>query len=509
MKTLSQLVFNNTYSELPTTFGTAVTPQPLSDPFLVSVNPQVAEMLELDPQETQTNFFVDVFTGNEELAGTAPLAMKYTGHQFGHYNPDLGDGRGLLLGEILTSTNAKWDIHLKGSGKTPYSRQGDGRAVLRSSIREYLGSTALNGLGIKTTHALALLGSTTLVSREKMERGATLIRVAESHLRFGHFEYFFYTHQHSELKLLADYLIKHHFPDLLTTESEQKDKQTASPNQHNNIYASMLTRIVELTAQLIAGWQSVGFAHGVMNTDNMSVLGLTFDYGPFGFLDDYNPGYICNHSDYSGRYAFNQQPSIALWNLSALGYALTPLIDKEDVDAILNRYHLTLQRDYSARMRNKLGLIEKREEDTVLFSSLFELLQSQMVDYTLFFRTLSSISATDLSMSALPNSIERFEDLFSCIQPLETWLKAYAVRLNFEKDGDESRLEWMKQHNPKYILRNYLAQQAIDKAEDGDFTMIDELVQVLSSPFDEHPEFNQFADKPPYWGKKLEISCSS
>lgn len=523
MKTLSQLVFNNTYSELPITFGTAVTPQPLSDPFLVSVNPQVAEMLELDPLEAKTRLFIDTFTGNEQLAGTTPLAMKYTGHQFGHYNPDLGDGRGLLLGEVLTSTSAKWDIHLKGSGKTPYSRQGDGRAVLRSSIREYLGSAALNGLGIKTTHALALLGSTTLVSREKMERGATLIRVAESHLRFGHFEYLFYTHQHSELKLLADYLIKHHFPDLLVTEYEQEDKQATSPNQHPNIYANMFTRIVELTAQLIAGWQSVGFAHGVMNTDNMSILGLTFDYGPFGFLDDYNPDYICNHSDYSGRYAFNQQPSIALWNLSALGYALTPLIAKEDVDAILESYHRTLQRDYSAKMRNKLGLIEKREEDTAIFSSLFELLQSQMVDYTLFFRTLSTISADDLS-TKLPNSIERFDDLFSCTQPLEKWLKAYAARLTFEsyalknniydndtseKNGDAERLMRMNLHNPKYILRNYLAQQAIDKAEDGDFTMIDELLQVLSSPFDEHPEFNQFADKPPYWGKKLEISCSS
>ncbi len=227
----------------------------------------------------------------------------------------------------------------QGSGTTPYSRQGDGRAVLRSSIREYLGSAAMHGLGIRTTHALAVLSSTTPVYREQIERGTTLIRVAESHLRFGHFEYLFYSNQHAELKLLADYLIKHHFPDLQQQESD------STPNR----YAIMFHRIVSLTAEMIADWQSVGFAHGVMNTDNMSVLGLTFDYGPYGFLDDYNPGFICNHSDYSGRYAFNQQPSIALWNLSALGYALSPLIDKNLIDEALNTYQTQLQLHYSQK----------------------------------------------------------------------------------------------------------------------------------------------------------------
>ncbi|PSW06090.1 protein adenylyltransferase SelO [Photobacterium lipolyticum] len=515
MRTLSELVFHNTYSELPKAFGCLVTPQPLDNPFLVSVNPHVCELLELDPRQANTPCFINVFTGNSAFSGFSPLAMKYTGHQFGQYNPDLGDGRGLLMGEVLTSTGKKWDIHLKGSGMTPYSRQGDGRAVLRSSIREYLACAAMQGLGIKTTHALAILGSTTPVYREKVERGATLIRVAESHLRFGHFEYLFYTGQHAELKLLADYLIKQHFDDLYVQQElliHGKTDEHETEVAHKKIYAAMFQRIVDLTATMIANWQAAGFAHGVMNTDNMSVLGLTFDYGPYAFLDNYDPGFICNHSDYSGRYAFNQQPSIALWNLSALGYALSPLVEKDAIEQSLQGYQVQLQQQYSVTMRRKLGLIEKREEDTVLFSSLFDLLKSQAVDYTLFFRILSDIPLHELSTST-----DRFGDLFDCPRSLNIWLTAYATRLGFEikpfttvqKQDDEQRLLRMKKHNPKFILRNYLAQQAIDKAQDGDFLMIEQLLQVLGTPFDEHPEFNEFAAKPPYWSKELAISCSS
>ncbi|PSW21570.1 YdiU family protein [Photobacterium sanctipauli] len=492
MKTLTQLAFHNTYSTLPATFGTRVSPQPLDDPFLVSVNPLVCNMLELDPSDAQTPYFIDLFSGNDEHPSFDPIAMKYTGHQFGQYNPDLGDGRGLLLGEVLTSSGNKWDIHLKGSGLTPYSRQGDGRAVLRSSIREYLASAAMAGLGIKTTHALAVLSSCTPVYRERVECGATLIRVAESHLRFGHFEYLFYTHQHAELKQLADYLIQHHFPEL---NNEQNDELR---------YAAMFSKIVTLTAKMVADWQAVGFAHGVMNTDNMSMLGLTFDYGPYGFLDDYNPGFICNHSDYSGRYAFNQQPSIALWNLSALGYALTPIISKEHIDAGLSRYQVDLQREYSHNMRSKLGLVKRLKEDTDLFNQLFDLLSGQGADYTLFFRAISNIGKEELLTST-----NLFVPLFSRIEPVEQWLQAYKSRLDAEEQNDEARLTLMNQHNPKFILRNYLAQQAIDAAEQGDYTMIEKLLTVLATPFDEHAELDDLAQRPPEWGKHLEISCSS
>lgn len=493
MKKLSQLVFNNTYRQLPAIFGTPLSPQPLADPFLVSLNRQVCQWLELDPEQATSDDFINTFTGNDELPGFEPIAMKYTGHQFGQYNPDLGDGRGLLLGEIVTSQGKKWDLHLKGSGLTPYSRQGDGRAVLRSSIREYLASAAMEGLGIKTTHALAILSSSTPVYREAVERGATLIRVAESHLRFGHFEYLFYTNQHAELKILADYLIRHHFPDI---DAEASDDATR--------YSQMFQQIVARTAAMIADWQAVGFAHGVMNTDNMSVLGLTFDYGPYGFMDDYNPGYICNHSDYSGRYAFNQQPTIALWNLSALGYALTPLISKEAIDQALDRYQPILQSAYSQKMRDKLGLQQKREQDTPLFANLFQLMSDQGVDYTLFFRTLSAIPC-----QRLPAASHQFSTLFTDLTPLNIWLDHYAARLTHEHLSDPKRLALMRHSNPKYILRNYLAQQAIDKAEDGDFTMIEQLLVVLSAPFQEHPQFEHFADLPPAWGKVLEISCSS
>ena len=492
MKKLSELVFNNTYSTLPKSFGTFIQPQPLDDPFLVSVNPIVSEMLELDPAQAQTQYFIDLFTGNDDHPAMSPLAMKYTGHQFGQYNPDLGDGRGLLMGEVQTSSGKKWDIHLKGSGLTPYSRQGDGRAVLRSSIREYLASAAMAGLGIKTTHALAVLSSNTPVYRETVERGATLIRIAESHLRFGHFEYFFYTQQHTELKMLADYLITHHFPDI----NLQQDDTSR--------YSQMFNKIVSVTAEMIADWQAVGFAHGVMNTDNMSVLGLTFDYGPYGFLDDYEPGFICNHSDYSGRYAFNQQPTIALWNLSALGYALTPLIDKALLDQVLEQYQPILQKAYSAKMRAKLGLLEKLEEDTPLFSAMFDLLKSQRADFTLFFRTLSSIPYPELVTSG-----HLFENIVKDIAPLEAWLETYSHRLEKEILADEDRRDLMRSTNPKFILRNYLAQQAIEHAEKGDFAMIEQLMTVLQAPFDEHPELSHFAERPPEWGKKIEISCSS
>lgn len=488
MKTLSTLTFTNSYCDLPDSLGTRVTPQPLDSPFLVHFNPLVAEKLELTSITALDPSFVDIFSGNATLVGLSPLAMKYCGHQFGQYNPDLGDGRGLLLGDIITSNGRKWDLHLKGSGKTPYSRTGDGRAVLRSSIREYLASTAMEGLGIATTHALAIIGSETPVAREEIETAATLIRVAESHLRFGHFEYLFYSGQHAELQQLADYVIEHHFAELTTTDSP---------------YAEMFKQICHRTAIMIAAWQAVGFAHGVMNTDNMSILGLTFDYGPFGFLDDYDPHYICNHSDYSGRYAFDQQPSIALWNLSALGYALTPLLDKTEIDHGLEHYQHQLQQQYSHNMRQKLGLTLTNDVDSALFSDLLQLLQQHHVDYSLFFRTLSYITVTDL-----PHSCSLFSELFPCTSDLKKWLDRYQQRLLLEPN-DSQRLAVMQQHNPKYILRNYLAQQAIEKAQQGDYQLIDQLMTVLARPFDEHKNAEILAQLPPHWGKHLEISCSS
>ncbi|MFQ0975336.1 YdiU family protein [Vibrio campbellii] len=481
--------FTHRFSELPSAFFTYVTPQLLDNTRWVVWNGEFAQQFGLPA--TENDELLNVFSGQVDFAPFAPLAMKYAGHQFGVYNPDLGDGRGLLLAEMQHQDGTWFDIHLKGAGLTPYSRMGDGRAVLRSTIREYLCSEAMAGLGIPTTRALGMMDSDTPVYREKTEYGALLIRVAETHIRFGHFEHFFYTNQLAEQKLLADKVIEWHFPECLETEKP---------------YAAMFESIVEKTAEMIAYWQAYGFAHGVMNTDNMSILGQTFDYGPFGFLDDYDPNYICNHSDYQGRYAFEQQPRIALWNLSALAHSLSPLIQREDLEAALGKFEVRLSQKFSELMRAKLGLHTKVDEDGRLFEAMFELLNQNKADYTRFFRELSSLDV---------KSPQAVIDLFIDREAASAWVDLYLARCELEVDeygkrvSEETRCEKMRRVNPKYILRNYLAQLAIDKAEEGDFSEVNRLAELLKRPYEEQPQFDDYAKLPPEWGKKMEISCSS
>ncbi|EOD9421737.1 protein adenylyltransferase SelO [Vibrio campbellii] len=481
--------FTHRFSELPSAFFTYVTPQLLDNTRWVVWNGEFAQQFGLPA--TENDELLNVFSGQVDFAPFAPLAMKYAGHQFGVYNPDLGDGRGLLLAEMQHQDGTWFDIHLKGAGLTPYSRMGDGRAVLRSTIREYLCSEAMAGLGIPTTRALGMMDSDTPVYREKTEYGALLIRVAETHIRFGHFEHFFYTNQLAEQKLLADKVIEWHFPDCLEAEKP---------------YAAMFESIVEKTAEMIAYWQAYGFAHGVMNTDNMSILGQTFDYGPFGFLDDYDPNYICNHSDYQGRYAFEQQPRIALWNLSALAHSLSPLVQREDLEAALGKFEVRLSQKFSELMRAKLGLHTKVDEDGRLFEAMFELLNQNKADYTRFFRELSNLDV---------KSPQAVIDLFIDREAASAWVDLYLARCELEVDeygkrvSEETRCEKMRRVNPKYILRNYLAQLAIDKAEEGDFSEVNRLAELLKRPYEEQPEFDDYAKLPPEWGKKMEISCSS
>ncbi|MHA2829293.1 protein adenylyltransferase SelO [Vibrio harveyi] len=481
--------FTHRFSDLPSAFFTYVTPQPLDNTRWVVWNGELAKQFGLP--ESANEALLNVFAGQNEFASFAPLAMKYAGHQFGVYNPDLGDGRGLLLAEMQHQNGTWFDIHLKGAGLTPYSRMGDGRAVLRSTIREYLCSEAMVGLGIPTTRALGMMDSDTPVYREKMEYGALLIRIAETHIRFGHFEHFFYTNQLSEQKYLADKVIEWYFPDCLEVEKP---------------YAAMFETIVEKTSVMIAYWQAYGFAHGVMNTDNMSILGQTFDYGPFGFLDDYDPNYICNHSDYQGRYAFEQQPRIALWNLSALAHSLSPLVQREDLEAALGKFEMRLSQKFSELMRAKIGLLTKIEEDGRLFEAMFELLNQNKTDYTRFFRELSNLDV---------NSSQAVIDLFIDREAASAWVDLYLARCELEVDergecvSAETRCEKMRRANPKYILRNYLAQLAIDKAEEGDFSEVSRLAELLKRPYDEQPELDDYAKLPPEWGKKMEISCSS
>ncbi|MCE7730037.1 protein adenylyltransferase SelO [Vibrio campbellii] len=481
--------FTHRFSELPSAFFTYVTPQLLDNTRWVVWNGEFAQQFGLPA--TENDELLNVFSGQVDFAPFAPLAMKYAGHQFGVYNPDLGDGRGLLLAEMQHQDGTWFDIHLKGAGLTPYSRMGDGRAVLRSTIREYLCSEAMAGLGIPTTRALGMMDSDTPVYREKTEYGALLIRVAETHIRFGHFEHFFYTNQLAEQKLLADKVIEWHFPECLEAEKP---------------YAAMFESIVERTAEMIAYWQAYGFAHGVMNTDNMSILGQTFDYGPFGFLDDYDPNYICNHSDYQGRYAFEQQPRIALWNLSALAHSLSPLVQREDLEAALGKFEVRLSQKFSELMRAKLGLHTKVDEDGRLFEAMFELLNQNKTDYTRFFRELSNLDV---------ESPQAVIDLFIDREAASAWVDLYLARCELEVDeygkrvSEETRCEKMRRVNPKYILRNYLAQLAIDKAEEGDFSEVNRLAELLKRPYDEQPQFDDYAKLPPEWGKKIEISCSS
>ncbi len=488
-RTLERLSFDNSYARLPAAFYAKLNPTPFqSPPYQIHANPHAARLIDLDQEECKRPEFAGVFGGSMLAPGMDPLAMLYAGHQFGVYVPQLGDGRAILLGEVKNERGERWDLHLKGAGLTPFSRDGDGRAVLRSTIREYLCCAAMQGLGIPTTQALCLVGSDDKVYREQIETGAMLVRMAPSHVRFGTFEIFYYRKQHEHLKTLADYVIAEHYPHL----SGAADR-----------YARFFTEVVERTAKLIACWQAVGWAHGVMNTDNMSILGLTLDYGPYGFMDDYDAGFICNHSDHNGRYAFNQQPYIGLWNLSCLAQALLPLAEKEALKAGLDAYTPTFEKEYLALMRAKLGLLQERSEDDELIHGWLGLLQGSHTDYTIVFRELGTFSSDDgVTNEKLSEHVlnrERFDE----------WAVRYRDRLRVEESRDGERRARMDRVNPKYVLRNYLAQVAIEKAKQKDFTEIDRLFNLLQNPYADQPGMDAYAAPPPNWGKHLSVSCSS
>ncbi|MFL6207271.1 MAG: protein adenylyltransferase SelO [Pyrinomonadaceae bacterium] len=489
MRKLSELQFDNTYARLPAAFYSPIAPTPLHAPFLVSLNEAAAALLDLDPNEACGGEFVEYFSGQKILPGASPVAMLYAGYQFGSYVPQLGDGRALLLGEVRNAQGEKWDLHLKGAGQTPYARGFDGRAVLRSTIREYLCGEAMHALGIPTTRALCIVGSDEPVQRETVERAAMLLRLAPTHVRFGSFEVFHYRGQHEHVKTLADYVVTQHFPEL-----------TAAPDKYQKFFAEVVAR----TARLIAQWQAVGFAHGVMNTDNMSIIGLTLDYGPFGFLDEFDFGFVCNHSDYAGRYAFNQQPAVALWNLSCLAQALSSLITRAQAVAALDTFQPAFAAHYGTLMRRKLGLLDAHAADADLLLQLLDILAASAVDYTNFFRRLSDFDPAP----AMRN--EALRDLFVEPAAFDEWAASYRARLLLEPGGATERKQQMDAVNPKYVLRNYLAQQVIDAAvERRDYAELERLLACLRRPFDEQPEMAAYAAPPPDWGKRLIVSCSS
>ena len=458
-----------------------VAPQPLQQPRLLHLNRALLDELGLGGVSEPD--WIACCGEGKVLPGMQPVAQVYAGHQFGGYSPRLGDGRALLLGEQLAPDGQRWDLHLKGAGKTPFSRFGDGRAVLRSSIREYLASEALHALGIPTTRALVLVGSREPVYREQVEMGATVLRTAPSHLRFGHIEYFAWSGQGEKIPPLIDYLLRHHFP---TLESG----------------AELFAEVVRRTARLIAKWQAAGFCHGVMNTDNMSLLGLTLDYGPYGFIDAYVPDFVCNHSDPTGRYALDQQPAVGYWNLQKLAQALAGHVDGDALAASLAQYEQQLMLHYSELMRAKLGLAQWQDDDPALFRELFRLLAAHKVDYHLFLRRLGEVTGEGEWPASLLALLPK-------PRGWQAWLERYRARLVREASDDEVRKGQMNAINPKYLLRNALAQQVIDAAEAGDMQPFERLFTALRHPYDDQPEYEDLATPAPGWYCGGELSCSS
>ncbi|ANI29405.1 hypothetical protein PL78_06065 [Yersinia entomophaga] len=477
--------FDNSYGRALPGFYTRLRPTPLKGARLLYHSASLAAELELDDSWFSGDK-AKVWAGEQLLPGMDPLAQVYSGHQFGVWAGQLGDGRGILLGEQQLSDGRQLDWHLKGAGLTPYSRMGDGRAVLRSVVREFLASEALHHLGIASSRALTIVTSENPVFREQPERGAMLLRVAESHVRFGHFEHFYYRQQPVQVKQLADYVIARHWPNLA---------DEARP------YLAWFTDVVERTARMIASWQTVGFAHGVMNTDNMSILGITMDYGPFGFLDDYQPDYICNHTDHQGRYAFDNQPAVAYWNLHRLGQSLSGLLMAEELQQALDAYEPALMAAYGQQMRAKLGFFTTDKQDNDLLTGLLSLMMKEKQDYT---RTFRRLSETEQSSAHSP-----LRDDFVDRDAFDKWYSQYRTRLQQETIDDAQRQQAMKSVNPKLILRNYLAQQAIELAENDDISALHRLHLALQRPFADNAEYDDLAALPPDWGKHLEISCSS
>ncbi len=480
------------YAALGPAFYTRLAAQPLPQAHWVATSASAAALLGW-PADWADERALQALSGGPTWPGAEPLATVYSGHQFGVWAGQLGDGRALRLGELDTPSGPI-ELQLKGGGLTPYSRMGDGRAVLRSSIREFLCSEAMHHLGIPTTRALAVIGSPLPVRRETVETAAVVTRLAPSFVRFGHFEHFAHHGHPVELRALADFVIEAHYPQC---------REAANP------YAALLAEVSRRTAELLADWQAVGFCHGVMNTDNMSILGLTIDYGPFGFLDGFDPGHVCNHSDHQGRYAYARQPNVAYWNLGALAQALLPAIagdaevdegSAEQAAEALEAYRERFPAALTGRFRAKLGLREARDEDRALIDDWLTLLSAEQTDYTIAWRRLAGFRAAD------PGTVR---DCFLDRAAFDAWAARYAARLAAEGSLDAERAARMQGVNPKYILRNHLCETAIRAAQSGDFAETQRLLKVLEHPYDEQPERSAYADFPPDWARSIEVSCSS
>ncbi|MBC7428748.1 MAG: YdiU family protein [Bacteriovorax sp.] len=476
-KKLADLNFTNRlYMTAPFLFA-KVAPEPLKNPKILHVNSALLNQLNIDENLIGNPSFLRFLNGDLDFEGLFFGASFYSGHQFGHYVPRLGDGRAATVAEIETDEHKFFELQLKGSGLTPFSRMGDGKAVVRSSIREYLASAHLKALNIPTTEALGIITGDDDVYREQIEKGSMVMRVSESFLRFGHFQYYAHTNQEQELKTLVNFVVDHYFIHF-------KD--------HPNSYNLFFQEVVKRTAKLFAGWQSVGFCHGVLNTDNMSILGLTLDYGPYGFIENFDQDYICNHSDHEGRYSLGNQPGIGMWNLEMLGVALASLISEEDRKRTLETYPKIFFVEYRRLLLEKCGLYQPVEADEEFLRLLLNMLVVTKVDYTQFFRALSHYEKGG-ELKNIPGSSE-----------LKIWLVQYEERLSMEETSQNVRLEKMLAMNPKFILRNYVAQMAIDNP-----SLVEKMFEVLTHPFEEWNDHEEWAGPAPVRYRNLSVSCSS
>ncbi len=475
---------NRLYKSCPHLF-IQVKSTPIKDPALLHINHELLNILEISPYEIEKSSFIKFINGDLDFEGLLFGSTYYSGHQFGYFVPKLGDGRALFLGEVTNSKGATFELQLKGSGPTPFSRMGDGRAVVRSSIREYLASAHLKALGVPTTEALAIIHGSDDVYREEVEKAAIVLRVAESFLRFGHLQYYAHSNQITELKSLLDFTIKTYFKNY---------------SDHPNQYLLFFQDIVKKTAKLFASWQAIGFCHGVLNTDNMSILGLTIDYGPYGFIDSFDLDFICNHSDHEGRYSFGHQPAIGMWNLEQLGSTLKNFISEGDIKRTLESYPGLFHYEYRSLIKKKLGLYVNNANDDDIVQKTIKMLAITQIDYTQFFRLLSHYKKDDFSLPLTES------------EELKTFLQIYNERLIFEEISDQERNARMLLINPKFILRNYLAQMAIENYQANPL-IFEEIFKVLTHPFEEwsDPDNNHENWSKPATSEsaRIIVSCSS
>lgn len=482
---IKELELNVDYFEFNEKLYQKLDATPLSKPKLISFNKQACDLINLDYGECESEEFLDFMNGSNVLKGSQPYSMVYAGHQFGYFVPQLGDGRAINLGAVNG-----WHLQTKGSGITNYSRRGDGRAVLRSSIREYIMGEAMHALGVPTTRALAIIDSDTFAHREwEQESCSIVMRMSPSWIRIGTFEFFANTDNSKEnLTQLADYVIKNTYPHL---------------ENENNKYEKMFYALVDSSAELLAKWQTYGFMHGVMNTDNFSMAGLTIDYGPYAFMDYFDKNCICNHTDSEGRYSYNNQPYVARWNLMVLAQALSEIANLEKMQDYLHAFLPQHENVYLQMMNKRIGLNPKNSgnNNLDLIVELLGALQSAQMDYNVFFHRLTNLESFD--------DISSITDIAVFRQSIEDWFESY--KKVCEKDGStfEDRKVIMKKINPKYIIKNYMLQDAIALAHEGDYTLVNDLLKIAQNPFDEHEAFEKYAQPTPMEYANTQLSCSS